>query len=188
MEQTRDSLLCRFIINLDIEEKKPDRLFFHLQNAYWYYLDFLNPEDKMSQTEFYNWLLTPLPEFNEIRTNLKHYLKQFKKYQKHIPLYGAILLNESLESVLLYIHFPKEVWEEVGYDISKKISDKDYLEFVCEDTGQAQRMYIISGVNEDHKFITSTRFEIGLIQQQSFKVAGGSKLKRSNVVIQPMFI
>lgn len=49
-------------------------------------------------------------------------------------------------------------------------------------------MYIISGVNEDHKFITSTRFEIGLIQYESYKVAGGSKLETSNVVIQPIFI
>lgn len=30
MEETRESLLCRFIINLNEEEKKPDRLFFHL--------------------------------------------------------------------------------------------------------------------------------------------------------------
>jgi len=95
-------------------------------------------------------------------------------------------LNESLESVLLVMNynltvysFPKgkvnkgetgidcakrEVWEEVGYDISKKISEKEYLEFVCEETGQPQRMYIISGVDENHKFTTSTRFEIGLIE------------------------
>ncbi|CAD8152488.1 unnamed protein product [Paramecium octaurelia] len=191
MDQTRESLLCRFIVNLDQEEKKPDRLFFHLQNAYWYYLDFLNPEDKMSQTEFYSWLLNPLSEYNEIRGNLKHYLKQFKQYQKHIPLYGAILLNETLDCVLLVMNynqtvysFPKgkvnknesgvecairEVWEEVGYDISKKISDKDYLEFVCEDTGQPQRMYIICGVSEDHKFTTSTRYEIGSIQWVQIK-------------------
>lgn len=57
----------------------------------------------------------------------------------------------------------REVWEEVGLDISKMISAKDYLEFVCEDTGQPQRMYIISGVNENHKFATSTRYEIGAI-------------------------
>lgn len=29
----------------------------------------------------------------------------------------------------------REVWEEVGYDISKKISEKEYLEFICEETG-----------------------------------------------------
>lgn len=63
----------------------------------------------------------------------------------------------------------REVWEEVGYDISKKISEKDYLEFICEDTGQIQRMYIICGVNENHKFTTSTRYEIGLIEWVKIK-------------------
>lgn len=84
-------------------------------------------------------------------------MKKHKQYAKTIPLFGAILLNETLESVLLVMNynltvysFPKgkvnkgetgidcakrEVWEEVGYDISKKISEKEYLEFICEETG-----------------------------------------------------
>lgn len=72
-------------------------------------------------------------------------MKKHKQYSKTIPLYGAILMNEAADSVLLVMNFSKtvysfpkgkvneneagsecavrEVWEEVGYDISKKIKD-----------------------------------------------------------------
>lgn len=72
-EEVKESLLCRFVINLTAEEKTPDRLFFHLQNAYWYFLDFLKPTEQLSQIDFYHTLLSSLPEFDEIRANLKLY-------------------------------------------------------------------------------------------------------------------
>jgi mRNA-decapping enzyme subunit 2 len=37
-----DELLCRFIINLPQEELTPERVFFHIQEAHWYYSDFLS--------------------------------------------------------------------------------------------------------------------------------------------------
>ncbi len=43
-------LLVKFIINLPPEELEPKRLFFHIQEAYWYYIDFIRPLPEESQT------------------------------------------------------------------------------------------------------------------------------------------
>ena len=45
-----------------------------IQNAYWFYEDFLfpiaNETEKMKEYEFYKWLLTPVTSLMDIRKNL----------------------------------------------------------------------------------------------------------------------
>jgi len=35
-----EDILCRFIFNLPKAEQTTDRIFFHIQNAHWFYSDF----------------------------------------------------------------------------------------------------------------------------------------------------
>ncbi len=98
-----------------------------------------------------------------------------------MPTNGAIILDESMRNVLLVQGFwakaswgfPKgkvveeeteahcairEVLEETGYDITKKLKDDQFLEIVIND--QTIRLYIITDVSHNEKFEPRTRREI----------------------------
>jgi hypothetical protein len=54
------------------------------------------------------------------------------------------------------------VFEETGFDVSIYVRENEYIERVIND--QRMRLYIIAGINEDIKFTTQTRKEIGDIK------------------------
>jgi len=113
------------------------------------------------------------------------FFQRFSKYMSQIPVFGAIILNVALDKVLLvtnyrntFYSFPKgkinqnesgvecairEVWEEIGLNISKLISEKDFIEFKMGDN-KAQKMYVVCGVDENTVMKTNTRCEIGRIE------------------------
>ncbi|XP_064459346.1 m7GpppN-mRNA hydrolase-like [Ornithodoros turicata] len=102
-----------------------------------------------------------------------------------VPTHGAILLDDTLEYVLLVQGywaraswgFPKgkvnegeephacavrEVLEETGYDISSMLRREDFIELKVLD--QLVRLYLIVGVPRDTKFQARTRREIKSIE------------------------
>ncbi|XP_048382093.1 m7GpppN-mRNA hydrolase isoform X2 [Stegostoma tigrinum] len=112
-------------------------------------------------------------------------LDEWKEYKMGVPTYGAIILDETLENVLLvqgYLAksgwgFPKgkvnkeeaphdcavrEVLEETGFDIRDRICKDDFIEQRIND--QLARLYIIPGVPKDTKFNPKTRREIRNIE------------------------
>ncbi|XP_053151108.1 m7GpppN-mRNA hydrolase isoform X2 [Hemicordylus capensis] len=112
-------------------------------------------------------------------------LDEWKEYKMGVPTYGAIILDETLENVLLvqgYLAksgwgFPKgkvnkeeaphdcaarEVFEETGFDIKDSINKDDYIELRIND--QLARLYIIPGIPKDTKFNPKTRREIRNIE------------------------
>ncbi|XP_048359313.1 m7GpppN-mRNA hydrolase isoform X1 [Sphaerodactylus townsendi] len=112
-------------------------------------------------------------------------LDEWKEYKMGVPTYGAIILDETLENVLLvqgYLAksgwgFPKgkvnkeeaphdcaarEVFEETGFDIKDCINKDDYIELRIND--QLARLYIIPGIPKDTKFNPKTRREIRNIE------------------------
>ncbi|XP_016110104.1 m7GpppN-mRNA hydrolase-like [Sinocyclocheilus grahami] len=112
-------------------------------------------------------------------------LEQWKEYKMGVPTFGAIILDETLDNVLMvqgYLAksgwgFPKgkvnedeafhdcavrEVLEETGFDIRDRICQKTYIEQRISD--QLVRLYIIPGVPNDTKFNPKTRKEIRNIE------------------------
>ncbi|KAM6328781.1 m7GpppN-mRNA hydrolase isoform 2-T2 [Alca torda] len=112
-------------------------------------------------------------------------LEEWKEYKMGVPTYGAIILDETLENVLLvqgYLAksgwgFPKgkvnkeeaphdcaarEVFEETGFDIKDYICKEEYIELRIND--QLARLYIIPGVPKNTKFNPKTRREIRNIE------------------------
>ncbi|XP_055392460.1 m7GpppN-mRNA hydrolase isoform X1 [Bubalus kerabau] len=117
-------------------------------------------------------------------------LDEWKEYKMGVPTYGAIILDETLENVLLvqgYLAksgwgFPKgkvnkeeaphdcaareiyyfQVFEETGFDIKDYICKDDYIELRIND--QLARLYIIPGIPKDTKFNPKTRREIRNIE------------------------
>jgi len=138
---------------------------------------------------------------------------RFNQYISQIPVYGGIILNANLDKVLLvtnykntFYSFPKgkinqnetgiecavrEVWEEVGVDISKFISEKDFIEFKTEGN-KTQKMYVVHGVDENLIMKTNTRCEIGRIEwvplseMEEGKVANTNIFRKITTFIRPL--
>lgn len=114
-------------------------------------------------------------------SQLDEILSKWRTFKHAVPTNGAIILDESMKYVLLVQGFwakaswgfPKgkvfeeeteakcairEVLEETGYDISKKLVDDEYLQININD--QTIRLYIITDVSKSIKFEPKTRREI----------------------------
>ncbi|KAI6058194.1 M7GpppN-mRNA hydrolase isoform X2 [Aix galericulata] len=165
-----DDLCSRFILHIPSEERdNAIRVCFQIELAHWFYLDFYMQN-------------TPgLPQCEDVQK----VLDEWKEYKMGVPTYGAIILDETLENVLLvqgYLAksgwgFPKgkvnkeeaphdcaarEVFEETGFDIKDYISKEEYIELRIND--QLARLYIIPGVPKNTKFNPKTRREIRNIE------------------------
>lgn len=114
-------------------------------------------------------------------SQLDDILSKWRSFKHAVPTNGAIILDECMKNVLLVQGFwakaswgfPKgkvfeeeteakcairEVLEETGYDISKKLVDSEYLQISIND--QTIRLYIITDVSKSIKFEPKTRREI----------------------------
>lgn len=59
-----------------------------------------------------------------------------------------------------YYDLPVQVFEEVGYDITSRVKEEDFIESVSRE--HRVKLYIVSGVPEDTIFETHTRKEISV--------------------------
>lgn len=188
--ETLDDLSTRFIINVPEEERKdPVRICFQIELAWWFYLDFYCAENTSlpfcSMRDFTRIIFNHIPFLREHSEKIDEIVASWKEYKMAVPTYGAILLDEGLENVLLvqgYFAraswgFPKgkvneqeqphdcavrEVLEETGFDISSLIDKDEYIDNHFND--QLTRLYIITGVPHDVKFQPKTRNEIKSIE------------------------
>lgn len=182
-----DDLCCRFVINVPEEERKDmNRIFFQIENAHWFYIDFYSknfPNRKpCALREFAQQVFNHIPFLQPFSGNLDAIFEEWKEYKFCVPTFGAILLDEELSHILLVQNyrsswgFPKgkvnkdeppyqcairEVYEETGFDIAHLIDTNDYLE--SNVNKQIIRLYIIPGVKKGEKFVPKTRNEIKAI-------------------------
>lgn len=173
----------RFLYKLPPEEQEPTRFMVHLEQGHWFYADELMKSYGLPDLKFHKFLqlikntYRILPEYTV--NELKY---QYGLYKKKIPVRGGILLNRTLDKVLLVTNITKknfgfpqgkanemetaeecavrEVLEEVGYDISALLVPGDFIE---TDYGLT-KLFIVSGVPEHFEFHTLTQGEIGSIE------------------------
>ena len=143
-----DDLCVRFIINLPKEELvQVERICFQVEEAQWYYEDFIRPLDpdlpSLNLKAFCLRIFQHCPLLSQYSEH--HHVTAFEEflaYKTRVPVRGAILLNHELDSVLLVRgwktgaswSFPRgkinkdeldldcairEVWEETGFDVRK---------------------------------------------------------------------
>ena len=107
----------------------------------------------------------------------------FYEYKAQVPTCGAIIINEDLTKVLMVKGwtskstwgFPKgkiakdeapmecsirEVLEEIGFDISDRIKEHDFIQIEGGNNSQTVRLYLIPLVSEETQFAPRTRREI----------------------------
>jgi len=181
-----DDLCCRFIINIPEEERANHvRIFFQIELAYWFYLDFCCQDDPslkpLGMREFSRQIFTHCPTLSDFAVNVDSILDEWREYKMAVPTYGGILLDESMNYILLAQGFwakaswgfPKgkvnedeapvacairEVYEETGFDISELVDENAFIDRSISD--QFTRLYIVKGVSLDTKFHPKTRKEI----------------------------
>ncbi|XP_043402909.1 m7GpppN-mRNA hydrolase isoform X6 [Chelonia mydas] len=181
---------CRFILHIPSEERdNAIRVCFQIELAHWFYLDFYMQNTpglpQCGIRDFAKAVFSHCPFLLPQGEDVQRVLDEWKEYKMGVPTYGAIILDETLENVLLvqgYLAksgwgFPKgkvnkeeaphdcaarEVFEETGFDIKDYICKDDYIELRIND--QLARLYIIPGVPKDTKFNPKTRREIRNIE------------------------
>jgi len=194
-----EDLEARFLLNLPKEELETShRLFFQIEQAYWFYEDFLADESNGALPHFKSLEGFAEQMFKRCKLLRKHKAKaaklasEFRAYMSRIPVFGVIILNEKLDKVLMCTPYkgkswtwPKgkinqgedemvcavrEVYEEVGYNCGHLVKKDLYIEWTDRKTGKRTRLYVAPGAPETFAFKPRVRKEIGDIKWHPIKV------------------
>jgi mRNA-decapping enzyme subunit 2 len=181
---------ARFLLNLPEEElASVDRLFFQLEQAYWYYEDFLadaHPDalPHFSLEAFTRALFTRSECLQHLKESHEDLVKAFNSYKYSVPVYGCVCLNRAQDKVLLVCNWdgkgwtlPKgkvnegeapadcaarEVEEETGYDVRGRLREEDA--FTMVQNAKRIHLYIVPEVPEDFPFYPQVRKEISEVK------------------------
>ncbi|KAG6868588.1 hypothetical protein C0993_000614 [Termitomyces sp. T159_Od127] len=191
-DEVLDDLSSRFILNLpDDELSSLERICFQVEQAHWFYEDFIREENPKFPS-------LPLKRFSEMLFQACPLLQQwshdhelaytnFMQYKTRVPVCGAIMLNDTWEKCVLVKGwkassgwgFPKgkinqveppancairelEVLEETGYNLAGQLNPDHVIEMSIRE--QKISLFIVPGVPENYPFKTKTRKEISKIE------------------------
>lgn len=139
-----DELCVRFIVNLPNEElQSVERICFQIEEAQWFYEDFIRPLDpnnlpSMHLRKFSQLMFQHCPLFSAYSEQL-HQLayEQFLAYKTRVPVRGAIMLNQEMTHAVLVKGWKKGAkWSFPRGKINKEESDLDCaVREVYEETG-----------------------------------------------------
>ncbi|XP_046863602.1 mRNA decapping complex subunit 2-like isoform X2 [Xenia sp. Carnegie-2017] len=162
-----EDLCSRFLINLPSEDKDDMvRVFFQIEQAHWYYIDFYCQEQNLPSyglKEFSKIIFEKFPFLNKSNQTIDKLMNTWKKYKFSVPVYGAILLNSELDKCVLVQAFTnKPTW---GFPRGKLNKEESAYECSIREV----RLYIVQNVPIDTEFKTRTRGEIKDIQWFNIK-------------------
>ncbi|KAF4584286.1 mRNA decapping protein 2, Box A [Ophiocordyceps camponoti-floridani] len=195
LEDWLDDLCVRFIINLPQEDlSSVARICFQVEEAQWFYEDFVRPLDptlpSMSLRTFCLRIFQHCPLLASFSAeNHAQAFEEFLQYKTRVPVRGAIMLNQAMDSVVLVKgwkkgsswSFPRgkinkdeddldcairEVYEETGFDIRAAGLVPSHKPKSIEITMREQqlRLYVFRDIPMDTDFQPRTRKEISKIQ------------------------
>jgi len=186
-------LIIRFILCCPEEEHESfERLFFQIEEAHWFYLDFYREKHPklpaLNFKQFAEIIFNDCPLLQRYKHLVHEIRSTWVQYKTSVPVCGAIVLNRAMNHALLVKgigsgaswSFPRgkinqdepytscairEVREETGLDISRLIREPDFIEMVVHE--QTVKLFIV--VLDCHEselppFVPQTRGEIGEIR------------------------
>ncbi|ETW10333.1 hypothetical protein H310_00659 [Aphanomyces invadans] len=149
MEEVMDELQSRFLMNLPQSElASSERLFFQIEQCYWFYEDFYadhhNHLTHLKLNDFARKMFNHCVLLQPLKQQCESMFQDFKTYQSQIPVVGCILLNPAKTKLVLVRNWKgtswslprgkvnqgetdldcarREVFEECGYDTSTIVS------------------------------------------------------------------
>lgn len=190
LQEALEDVATRFIDFVPASElESVDRLFFQIEQAHWFYEDFLAdaPDSKLPHMQlrlFAQHLFARCSKLKSRAAKCDQYLAQFREYKSKIPVCGCILLDESMSEVVLVRNWSKTSWglpkgkinqheskldcarretlEETGYDVGSAIFDDFSLDVVND--SQNVTMFVVVNVPRDFPFAPRVRKEISQIK------------------------
>lgn len=188
-----DDLAARFIINLPSEELESglERICFQLEQAHWFYVDFVQPKDAslpaLSLDKFARKMFEQCALLRPHASQTAQILKSFSQYKQKVPVCGAIVFNADMSKVLMVKgwgksaswSFPRgkmnqsesklacavrEVREETGFDITPFVVADDLIDVRVHDAAQEVTLFTVPCVPESTPFLPQTRQEISDIK------------------------
>ncbi|KAH8100705.1 pyrophosphatase DCP2 [Cristinia sonorae] len=212
LHECLEDLSSRFILNLpEVELASLERVCFQVEQAHWYYEDFIREEDPslptMTLKKFSHSLFNVCPLLKHFGHDHDQAFSNFLAYKTRVPVCGAIMLNETWDKCLLVKgwkstsawSFPKgkineqeprykcairEVLEETGFDLEDHINPEDVAE--CNINEQSISLFIVPNIPEDFPFETRTRKEISKIAW--FKLTDLPTWKRNKPVTGKFYL
>lgn len=190
LESALEDVEARFLYNLpESELSQPDRLFFQIEQAWWFYEDF--KADKYPHLPHFSKLQLFAKKVFSHCSILANYVDKwqelfadFSVYKSMIPVYGVIMLSPDFKKMVLVCSYKGNSWsfprgkvnqnegtlacavrealEETGFDATDYCREEDSLVTV-EGTNKIIKLYIACNVPETTIFETQTRKEISKI-------------------------
>ena len=188
-EDALDEVHTRFILNLPQSElQSSDRIFFQLEQAWWFYDDFLcdNNEELprfKGLKPFAKKIFEISPLLSPKAAKFDSMWQDFGNYKRKIATYGCAMLNKTMDKIVLCQTFGgkkawsfpmgkinqgesgleaavRETYEETGCDPTRYgiLAEKDKI-FYNED-GKLRTLYIQVGIPENFSFNPIARKEV----------------------------
>lgn len=104
----------RFLINLPPEEKQFPRIFKSINECAWFYVDQFceHKPDNVDNTFFKKFSERIFKHWRHLKpyaNQSKQLWEEYRDYKQHIPSYGALIFNRTLDSLLFVIyHNPRD--------------------------------------------------------------------------------
>ncbi|KAL3077461.1 hypothetical protein niasHS_012167 [Heterodera schachtii] len=199
-EMVMEDILFRFLYNIPNNEKENQiRVCFHIELAHWFFLDFycsdncdvperlrsFVPCQRVGFAQFVRQVFTKCDFLDKWRYCVDQIITEFHYHKSHVPTYGVIMLDPTLNYVLLvqgyYASknswgFPKgkinedevplncalrEAFEEVGFDATEHIKNPEKCRPLQHFFGETLvRLFLATDVPMDFPFKPHLRKEI----------------------------
>ena len=151
-----EDLHTRFILNLPTDElTKADRIFFQLEQAYWFYLDFTLEQDPSLPSyktlqSFSRVMFTFSPLLSPLLPNFKNLWNTFAKYKRTISTFGVILLSSDCSEIALCRTWEGKVWT---FPQGKVNQDEEGIVSAARETYEEVSERSERALNEDNNII-----------------------------------
>ena len=188
VDDVLEDLAAKFIHPLPQNIKEdPVMLCFFIEEAFWHFIKNYLCEDsyvkERTLNEFASEMFCHIDFLRDHVNIVDSVIEEWQYYKSIIPTFGGILLNSTLDKVILvksakgFWGFPKgkineleepeecaarEVMEEVGIDITSYINKKEFVE--KHESNHSSRLYIVPGVRESTELKPSCPYEIMAIK------------------------
>jgi mRNA-decapping enzyme subunit 2 len=176
---------ARFLYTLPRDElRSADRLFFQIEEAHWFYSDFLRKKYTYLPSFYLKGFAAEIFKhcalFQNCENDVDELFRHFVTYRSRIPVYGCVLLNPAMDKVALAQAWGGKSWgfakgklnegegemacavretlEETGYDAEGHTNERDSISMVVQ--GKLVKLYYATDTPEDFPFEPQTRYEV----------------------------